>query len=190
MGTALRCEGIHNPYSEQRDLTVDDLKTFPEDLRYELLNGKLVLLNPHVDEILRVEVFLALRAGCPSGRVAVVESPIRNAGCEPYADVTVVSPGYRVARPVSVEKALLVVEILPEEDLGARMFYAAAGVEHYWALAVDDEVRLTQYRRGPGGDYEMLLSTPSVFETRVPFRTVLDLPALTGQRRARLAGIG
>jgi Uma2 family endonuclease len=55
---------------DRQEWTVDDLGELPRDLRYELINGTLILPSPtalHQD--LCVRVLLALEEQCPEGLV-------------------------------------------------------------------------------------------------------------------------
>ena len=180
---------------EKQEWTVDDLVGLPEDLRYELIDGRLILPSPTgVHQILGVELVLALRTGCPAGYAPVpglsLKVSHRN---EPRPDVVVIGLAHIGRSPAPVEGALLAVEIISPDSHFRDMYakakvYAAAGVENYWVLdpLFDDGIVLSQFRPGPGGDYEMVGSTKDVFKTDVPFPVTIDLPALTVLRRTML----
>src|SRR3954465_12122641 len=87
---------LHEPnlLDEKQDWTVDDLASLPEDLRYELIDGRLVLPSPTViHQEIAFLVCLALRANCPPGLVAVRDMSLEvNNRNEPRPDVVVVRP--------------------------------------------------------------------------------------------------
>jgi hypothetical protein len=61
---------------EKQDWTVDDLASLPKDLRYELIDGRLILPSPTgFHQILGVEIVLALRPGCPPGYMPIPDLP-------------------------------------------------------------------------------------------------------------------
>jgi Uma2 family endonuclease len=177
---------------DKQDWTVDDLASLPEDLRYELIDGRLVLPSPTgFHQILGVELVIALRAGCPSGYKPVPDLSLAiNRRNEPRPDVVVVRKGQLTRSPVPVEIALLAVEVVSPDSHFRDMYakakiYAAAGVENYWVIdpMFKDGIVLSQFRPGPSGDYEMVGSTRQVFTTDVPFPVTIDLPGLTAMQK-------
>ena len=180
---------------QKQEWTVDDLVSLPEDLRYELIDGRLILpSSTGIHQILGVELVLALRTGCPAGYAPVPDLSLKiNHRNEPRPDVVVISLSHIGRSPAPVEGALLAVEIISPDSHFRDMYakakvYAAAGVANYWILdpLFDDGIVLSQFRPGPSGDYEMVGSTKDVFNTDVPFPVSVDLPALTALRRAML----
>ena len=178
---------------DKQDWTVDDLATLPEDLRYELIDGRLILPSPTaIHQILGGEVWLALRAGCPPTLVPVTDLSLKiNRRNEPRPDVVVVRPGHLNRTPLPVEDAVLAVEVISAGSHFRDMYakaktYAAAGVANYWVIdpLFEDGIVLTEFRPGPSGDYELTSSTNGVFTSDVPFRVTIDLPALTAKLRA------
>lgn len=145
-----------------------------------------------MDQYIGVEVLAALRAGRPSGRVAVPGLSLRvDHRSELRPDVAVIRRDDAEAGSVSVREAVLVVDILPAvwrfRDMYAKAkVYAAAGVGHYWVIDPlhDEGIVLSQFQPGPHGDYEIVASTKDVFVTEVPYPVTLDLPALTARRKA------
>ncbi|MEU8231883.1 Uma2 family endonuclease [Actinoplanes sp. NPDC048967] len=184
---------LHLP--EKQDWTVDDLVSLPEDLRYELIDGRLILPSPTgVHQIIGVEVVLALRPGCPRGYAPVPDLSLKiNNRNEPRPDVVVISLDHIGRSPAPVEGAILAIEIISPDSHFRDMYakakvYAAAGVENYWVLdpLFEDGIVLSQFRPGPNGEYEMVGSTRGVFSTDVPFPVTIDLPALTAQSQEML----
>jgi Uma2 family endonuclease len=182
----------------KQDWTVDDLASLPKDLRYELIDGRLLLPSPTaIHQILGVEVLLALRLDCPPELVPVPDLSLKiNLRNEPRPDVVVVRPGHLDVTPLPVEDAVLAVEVISVgshfRDMYAKAkVYAAAGVANYWVIdpLFEDGIVLTEFRPGANGDYEQVGSSNGVFTTDVPYPVTIDLPALTARLRA-LAGPG
>jgi Uma2 family endonuclease len=176
---------------EKQDWTVDDLASLPKDLRYELIDGRLILPSPTgFHQILGVELVLALRPGCPPGYEPVPDMSLSiNQRNESRPDVVVIPESALTRSPVPIENALLAVEIISPSsrarDMRAKVkAYAAAGVTSYWVLdpAVADGIVLTEFRPGKSGSYDVVTSTSKLFVTDVPYPVTIDLPALTRRR--------
>src|SRR5512138_390173 len=100
-----RCDG---------DWTVDDLASLPKDLRYELIDGRLILLSPtFFQREIAAELCSMLRPRCPTGYRPVIgvslEVDQRN---EPRPDVVVGRVADGLRSPAPIEGALLVVEVV------------------------------------------------------------------------------
>lgn len=178
---------------DKQDWTVDDLASLPKDLRYELIDGRLLLPSTTaIHQILGVEVLLALRVDCPPGLVPVTDLSLKiNHRNEPRPDVVVVRPGHLNVTPLPVEDAVLAVEIVSAyshfRDMYAKAkVYAAAGVANYWVIdpLFEDGIVLTEFRPGANGDYELVSSSNGIFTTDVPYPITIDLPGLTARLRA------
>ncbi|WP_239143822.1 Uma2 family endonuclease [Actinoplanes philippinensis] len=181
---------------DKQDWTVDDLASLPSDLKYELIDGRLILPAPTLlHQVLGVELVLMLRPGCPPGYTPApdlsLEIDHRN---EPRPDVVVTNLRYAMRSPVPVDGAMLVIEIISPtshfRDMHAKTeVYAAAGVENYWVVdpTFDDAVVMTVFQRNGTGKYQQALSTSKVFDTDVPYPITIDLPALTALRDKYLA---
>jgi Uma2 family endonuclease len=176
---------------ERQDWTVDDLASLPQDLRYELIDGRLILPSPTaMHQIFGWDVGLALRVNCPAGYVAVPDLSLKiNYRNEPRPDVVVINRKHLRVSPVPVEDTILAVEIISPSsrliDTNAKMKnYAAAGVPSYWIIDPQRAggVMLTEYALGDSGRYEFVSATDQVFTTEVPYPVTVDLPALTAQR--------
>ncbi|XVV11553.1 Uma2 family endonuclease [Actinoplanes sp. CA-131856] len=184
---------LHMPslLDEKQDWTVDDLASLPQDLRYELIDGRLILPSPtYFHQDLCMELSLMLRSGCPSDYKPIMDLSLqvdwRN---EPRPDVVVASKAYGMRTPVPVDGALLVAEVISPtsrfRDLQQKLkLYAARGVSTY--LIVDPTfeggVMLTENRLGEGAQYDAVVSTNKVFTTDVPYSITIDVPALTALR--------
>lgn len=180
---------------DKQDWTVDDLASLPKELRYELIDGRLILPSPTAaHQELCVEILLALRPDCPSGLRPIMDLSLKiNAVNEPRPDVVVISLDHVDRSPVPVGDALLAVEVVSPDSHFRDMYakakvYAAAGIENYWVVdpMFDTGIVLTAYRRDSSGEYVTVLSTDKVFTTDVPYPVTLDLPALTAARKALL----
>src|SRR3954447_26788895 len=84
---------LHEPnlLDEKQDWTVDDLASLPEDLRYELIDGRLILPSPtFMHQEICLELVLMLRPNCPPTHGPVFDLSLevdrRN---EPRPDVVV-----------------------------------------------------------------------------------------------------
>jgi Uma2 family endonuclease len=180
---------------DPQDWTVHDLASLPKDLRYELIDGRLILPCPTgFHQILGIEVVLALRAQCPPDYAPVTDLSLKiNERNEPRPDVVVVPVGRLNRSPVPAEDAILVVEIISADshfrDMHAKTrVYAAAGIARYWVIdpLFEDGIVLTEFQPDACGEYEIVSSTDKVFVTDVPFPVTIDLPALTERRKAVL----
>ncbi len=180
---------------DKQDWTVDDLASLPKDLRYELIDGRLILPSPtplHQD--IGVRVLMALEVNCPPDLMVVTDLSLKiNHHNEPRPDVVVIGLRNAAHSPVPVKDAVLAVEVVSPDshfrDLYAKTkVYAGAGIGSYWVIdpLFPAGIVLSEYRRGPVGSYELVTSTDKVFETDVPYPVRLDLPALTARRKALL----
>jgi Uma2 family endonuclease len=176
---------------EKQDWTVDDLASLPKDLRYELIDGRLILPSPtyfHQDVIAGLRDMI--RPNCPPGYVVVFDASLQvNPRNEPRPDVVVARMADGLRSPAPIEGALLLVEVVSptshfRDMLAKAALFAAAGVKHYWVVdpTFDGGVVLTEYRVGDRGSYEIATSTNKFFATDVPFPITVDVPALTALR--------
>jgi Uma2 family endonuclease len=182
---------------EKQDWTVDDLASLPKDLRYELIDGRLILPSPTgFHQILGVELVLALRPGCPPGYLPIPDLSLSvDMHNEPRPDVVVVPVAHGLRSPVPVDGALLAVEVVSPtshmRDMHAKAkVFAAGGLGSYWVVdpTFEGGVVLTEFRIGEDGTYDIVASTNRTFTTNVPYPVTVDLPALTKLRsKFRLA---
>ena len=176
---------------EKQDWTVDDLASLPKDLRYELIDGRLILPSPTIfHQDLCGELMFMLRPGCPPGYRVVIDVSLevdrRN---EPRPDVVVARQSVGLRSPAPIQAALLVVEIISPtshfRDMHTKAkLFARAGVENYWVVdpTFEGGVTLSDFRIDDSGHYDMVTSTNKVFTTDVPYPATIDLPALTKLR--------
>jgi Uma2 family endonuclease len=179
----------------KQEWTVDDLASLPKDLRYELIDGRLILPSPtNVHNDIGWEVILALKVNCPRRLSATYDMSLKiNPRNEPRPDVVVIERRYGNVSPVPVSAALLAVEIISPDsnvrDLHTKpKVYAKAGLPSYWVIDPFHEagIVLAEFRLGDAGQYELLTETAKIFTTDVPVPVTLDLPALTAMRQETL----
>ncbi|MBQ1050672.1 Uma2 family endonuclease [Micromonospora sp. C51] len=183
---------------ERSEWTVDDLGELPEDLPYELVNGRLIVPSPtalHQD--LCVELLLALEGNCPPDYLVSIDLSMRIDRCnEPRPDVVAIRREHANRSPVPVEDALLAVEVFSPMSTFRDLYdkakvYAHAGVRSYWVVdPLHEKMTLTEYTLSPSGDYEVAAHTEDLFVTERPWKVSVDLPALTARRAGLLARDG
>jgi Uma2 family endonuclease len=187
---------LHLPaHWDEREWTVDDLASLPEDLRYELIDGRLVLPSPTViHQEIAFLVCLALRANCPPGLVAVLDMSLEiNNRNEPRPDVVVVRTTQANRTPVPVKDSFLAVEVISpgsgirDTHTKARV-YASAGIADYLIIdpMAEPDVVLWHYRLNEAGKYVLLATTSGEFTADRPYPFTIDLPALTARRKELL----
>ena len=181
---------------EKQDWTVDDLASLPKDLRYELIDGRLIV-SPSptpLHQDLAVRLLLALEATCPPDLMVATDCSLRiDARREPRPDVVVIDRKSVNVSPVPVEAAVLAIEVVSPDstirDLHSKpQMLATAGLPHYWVLDPfhTEGIVLAVFRLGENGQYSLLTETGQVFSTDVPFPVTIDLPALDARRRMLL----
>jgi Uma2 family endonuclease len=176
-----------------RKRTVDELSTLSDDLRYELIDGELVLLAPlPVQSELVISVTNALHSRCPDDHLAVHFLPLAvDQHNQLRPDAVVIRLDHANESPVPVRDAILVADVMPlalhfRDSYAKTTIYAAAGVPEYWIIDpwYDGRMVLTQLKLGPGGCYEIAESTDKVFHTDSPFPVTIDLPQLWKRRES------
>ncbi|MEU4687842.1 Uma2 family endonuclease [Actinoplanes sp. NPDC023714] len=173
------------------DLTVDDIADLPEDLRYELIDGRLVV-SPHappIHQYIGLRVAHACAERCPDDVLVNGEQAVlldrRN---ELRPDVVLIHEEGAGRSPVRPGDVPLVVEVVSESSRkfdrdGKLKKYAYVGIRNYWIVdPLAGRVTLSQFVLGPGGDYEQLLQTVELVTVDRPWEITLDLPAWTSRR--------
>ncbi|WP_341719541.1 Uma2 family endonuclease [Micromonospora sp. FIMYZ51] len=183
---------------ERSEWTVDDLGDLPKDLPYELINGRLIVPSPtalHQD--LCVRLLLALEVNCPAEYLVSIDLSMRvDRRNELRPDVVAIRREHADRSPVPVEDALLAVEVVSPSSTFRDLYdkarvYARAGVRTYWVVdPLHDKMTLTEYVRGPSGEYEVATHTDDLFVTERPWKVSVDLPAFTARRAGLLANDG
>ncbi len=173
------------------DLTVDDIANLPEDLHYELIDGRLVLtpLALPIHQLLSSETAYAIRERCPDEFIINVEQAIlidrRN---ELRPDVVLIREEGAGYSPVLPGDVPLVVEVvsksLQRNDRELKLKkYADVGIPSYWVIdPLAERVTFTQFCLGSGGVYQSRLQTDEIVTVDRPWEVTLDLPAWTRKR--------
>lgn len=180
---------------DRQEWTVDDLGELPKDLRYELINGRLVVASPtHPHQDLCVRVLLALEVNCPDTYYVSLDTSLRiDRRNEPRPDIVVIVPDHNSTSPIPVEDAILAVEVISPDSTFRDMYdkvrlYGRAGVKRYWVLDPQhDAITLTEFAASTGGELEPTTHTAQVFTTEWPWKVTLDLPALTQRWKSKIA---
>lgn len=176
---------------ERRNWTVDDLAELPDDLPYELVNGRLVVPSPtpaHQD--LCIEIALALRTSCPPEYFVSMDQSLKvNPRNEPRPDLVAIWVEHYGRTPVPIEDAVLAVEVLSDHshwrDTAERaVLYAKSGIATYWVIdQLGDEISLTELvLETEPARYALGGVTTGVVTVTEPWPITIDLPALTARR--------
>jgi Uma2 family endonuclease len=180
----------------RHDLTVDDVASLPEDLRYELVHGRLVLTPSPMPthQNIGAQIWAALLINRPSfGHVSLDQSIMLDGHNQRDPDVM----AFREAgnrSPVAATDVLLVVEVVsPSSRVTDRedkfKDYAYAGIPSYWIVDPSgDRVTFTQFVLEHGGSYRRVLTTDEPVTVNEPWVVDLDPPLWT-QERNRLNGV-
>jgi Uma2 family endonuclease len=173
------------------DLTIDDIVNLPEDLHYELIDGRLVL-TPFalpLHQLLSAQTAYAIQAHCPDEFIINVEQAIlidrRN---ELRPDVVLIHEEGAGRSPVLAGDVPLVVEVISQSsrsndrELKLKK-YAYVGIPSYWIIdPLAERVTFTQFCLGSDGVYQRRLQTDALVTVDEPWEITLDLPAWTRKR--------
>ena len=179
---------------ERADLTVDDLVDLPEDLRYELIEGRLVLTPTGlpIHQFLEVRVANAIEENCPDNFLVNTEQALlRNPCNELRPDVMLIREIGAKRSPVLPADVPLVVEIISESsrfsDRREKLkWYSELKIPGYWILdPLEEQIVITVLRLDPDGQYQQILQADGRVTLNEPWAITLDLPAWT-RRRDRL----
>lgn len=164
--------------------TVDDLEELPEELRYELVDGGLLMSpSPAVGHgYAQVELAALLRAAVGPEHVVVGETGLRfDRRNERRPDLAVVRRSALGSVVLSPSDVLLVVEVMSPGSVSTDRVakpaqYAAAGIPAYWRLEQDEGVLVTHVLDGDTYRETGRHTGPAVVEE--PFRVELDVATL------------
>jgi Uma2 family endonuclease len=170
--------------------TVDDLDSLPEDLLYELLDGRLVLSSPTVfHQWVGVRLVVALEANEPDGFYVVPDFSVavshRN---QPRPDVVVVRDDGPRRVPGLVENVLLAVEILSpssiDDDCGFKVKkYADAGIPRYWVIdPLSERMTFIEHILGSDGQYRSGPPRTGSIDLDWPWPVTVDLSQFERRR--------
>ena len=177
--------------SDRQDWTVDDVASLPEDLRYELINGRLALSPSPLPfhQFLGSEIQYSLRARLPREYfLATDQSVLLDSRNEPRPDVVVMWRKGANRTPVLAADVLVAVEVIsPESTIRDRRdkmkLYAYAGIPAYWIVdPLGERITFTQFLLSPGGTYHPQVQTDGLVTIDQPWQVTLDLPEWTRTR--------
>jgi Uma2 family endonuclease len=174
---------------ERQDWTVDDLASLPQDLRYELIDGRLILLSPSVlHQNICVRIMNALEVNLPEDVWASIDQSVAVDGDnEPRPDVVLVRESGAGHNPVRIEDVLLAVEVIsPTSTIRDRRHkakkYAYAGIPAHWIVdPLATRITFTEFLLD-GGTYHRHLETDELVTIQRPWEVSLDLPTWTARR--------
>jgi Uma2 family endonuclease len=178
----------------KQDWTVDDLASLPKDLRYELINGRLILPSPTpFHQFIGHRIVSALEVGWSeeffiSSDQSVVVSTSNGRYSEPRPDVVVIRAEGANRTPVTSADVLLAVEVVsPESTIRDRRdkaeIYAAEGIATYWVIdPLAPQITFSEFLLGDDGRYHRNLETDGLVTIDRPWETTLDLPEWTRRR--------
>jgi Uma2 family endonuclease len=175
---------------ERQDWTVDDLASLPKDLRYELIDGRLILPSPTpFHQYLCNQVVNALSENCPDGLLVVFDQSIAIDGTtEPRPDIVVIRDEGASRTPVWAEDVLLAGEVISKTSTirdrrHKSKRYASFGIPHYWTIdPLAARVTLTEYLLGDDKVFHVRLITDEAVTLQLPWEVQLDLPGWTARR--------
>ncbi|SNY14325.1 Endonuclease, Uma2 family (restriction endonuclease fold) [Paractinoplanes atraurantiacus] len=176
---------------QRRDLTVDDIADLPEDLRYELIEGRLVL-SPRAKtthQLLSKKIGDAIEVNCPDEFMINIEQAVLiGPGTELHPDVVLLREESGDCSPVLPEDVLLAVEVVSASskstDRGFKLKqYAAVEIPSYWIVdPLAERVTFTQFVLSAPGVYDQVVETSALVTVHQPWEITLDLPAWTRRR--------
>jgi Uma2 family endonuclease len=181
----------------RHDLTVDDVADLPEDLRYELVDGRLVLTPTAkpIHQSVGVDIAAALKVRRPLDIVVATDQSVMFDGHnERCPDVALIREEGADFTPVDAADVLLAVEIVYPSSQAIdradkRKRYGDGGIPLYWIIdLLSERVTLTEFHLSSNGVYEKQLQTDERVTLSRPWEVTLDLPTWTRERdRIRMA---
>lgn len=175
----------------RQDLTVDDVANLSEDLRYELVDGRLVVspTPKPIHQSIGVDVAAAFKVNRPPGVVVSTDQSVmfdgRNERCP---DVALIYQEGADFTPVLASDVFLAVEIIsPSFQVVDRVdkmkVYAEGGIPAYWIIdLLAERVTLTEFLLGSGGEYQQLGTADTLVTMVRPWEVTLDPSAWTQER--------
>lgn len=177
--------------ADKADWTLDDVAKLPEDLRYELVDGKLAPLPaPYpIHAWIARQTANALDVHAPGDAFISEEtSVVVGVDSELRPDAVALRIDGADRTPVFAEDVLLVVEVVSRSSkISDRRFkpkrYAEAGIPLYWVIdPLGDAVVLTEYVLGRDGSYRHGHARGGRLVLERPWPVSLDLDAWTARR--------
>lgn len=175
------------------EVTVQDLSGLSPDLRYDLIDGHLLVgSRTPLDQDVAMKILRAVDDACGPDLLAVHSLSLSFDECNEFRPaVVVIDPcrGNAHRSPVPLADAVLVVDLLlPHEqleDLAPKSaIYAASGLRHWWIAGPqpDDAIAITENQLSDGS-YKIVQHATSTFAATEPFPVTVDLAALSLRRR-------
>jgi Uma2 family endonuclease len=178
--------------------TTADLHALPDERRWELIDGSLIVSPSATIDHNAIASWIALileNSAADGFVVGTAQSVTIDDHNEPRPDVIVAPVTYLQQSPFPIDGAQLVVEVISPTSVlrdteTKRALYARAGVPAYWIVVPDaakPTISLAELVLDePGGRYRFATHyTTDVFETQTPWPVRVDLPQLIA-RRARM----
>jgi Uma2 family endonuclease len=171
-----------------RALTIEDVSRLPEELHYELLNGRLVLTPAAlpVHQNIMARLVGALEKRCPNDQFVTPDSSVLvDNHNEPRPDVVVVRLEGAGRSPMFGTDVCLVVEIVSPSSKRADRneklkLYAYGGIPFYWVInPLLEKVSFTQFVLGADQSYHKRLETTEFVTLDEPWSVTLDVPSWT-----------
>ncbi|MBL7262019.1 Uma2 family endonuclease [Paractinoplanes lichenicola] len=172
-------------------LTIDDVEDFPEESRFELLDGKIVRPPPPfpIHQIHLADVMFALDAHVPrSCMISHRQAVLLDRHNMPFVDVAAIRVEAALTSPVPAVDVLVAVEVLSDWSESTdralkKQLYARAAIPAYWLVdPLGDSVTVTQFRLDRNGHYRGRLHCADVAVIDQPWPVTLDLSAMTRTR--------
>ena len=173
------------------DLTVDDITGLPEDLRYELIDGRLVLtpVGLPLHQFLANQAVNALHEHCRGPFLANQEQALlAGRRTELRPDAMLIRAEGACRSPIWPVHVLLVVEIISpssrrSDRIDKMKRYADVGVPLYWIVdPLAERVTFSEFVLGPDGAYQRRRHTDRLVTLDEPWKITLDVPAWTEKR--------
>jgi Uma2 family endonuclease len=178
--------------TDRQDWTVDDLASLPEDLRFELIDGRLILSPSPLlfHQFCMLRLCFALEENCPEDVAVSCDQSVRiDSSSAPRPDVVLVREAGADRALVLATDVLLAVEVIsPESSVRDRhdklKLYADAGIPEYWIIDPRGErVTFTAFSLDGNGAYRQVVQTDGLVTIDRPWETTLDLPAWARRRQ-------
>ncbi|MEV6635505.1 Uma2 family endonuclease [Actinoplanes sp. NPDC051470] len=199
MTTAFSRPDLHPDVQDllnRTDVTVAELARLPEDLRYELINGRLVLspAAPTVHSIICRAIANAIDVGCPFDYAVGEERAVMvDEHTERRPDILVIEASASLDSLIHHTDVLLAVEVVSPSSISRdwkikRKQYAVSGIPSYWIVDLyTEQISFTQFLLGDNNVYHRHTETTDVVTVDVPWEVTIDLPALTRRRNEYIA---
>jgi len=181
---------------ERQEWTVDDLVALPKDLRYELIDGRLILPAPlPFHQFVCRQAANAMEVDCPDDILISFDQSVAIDGRnQPRPDVVAIREEGASRTPVLVQDVLLAVEVIsPDSSIRDRRdklkLYAQGKIPAYWVIdPLGERVTFTEFVLDGDRGYRRSLVTDGSATVEDPWKIALDLPSWT-RRRNRLRDV-